>query len=64
MSKVIRNKNNDEFYILNLAMTGAMKNKIVLDSIENKKSITTTLRFIIKKFITEQKKQNANNTNL
>jgi hypothetical protein len=64
MSKVIRNKNNDEFYILNLAMTNAMKNKIVLDSIENKKSITTTLRFIIKKFITEQKKHNANNTDL
>lgn len=64
MSKIIRNKNNDEFYILNLSMTGKMKNQLELDSINNNRMITITLRSIIKKYITEQKKQYANNTNL
>jgi hypothetical protein len=41
-----------------------MKNQIILDSIENKRMVTNTLRSILKKFITEQKKQDANNTDL
>jgi len=64
MSKLVRNKNNDEFYYLSLSMTGKMKNQIILDSIENKRMVTNTLRSILKKFITEQKKQDANHTNL
>lgn len=64
MSKLIRNKNKDEFYILNLSMTKKMKNQIELDSIANNRMITETLRSIIKKYITEQKKHNANTTNI
>ena len=64
MSKLVRNKNNDEFYYLSLSMTSRMKNQIILDSIENKRMVTNTLRSILKKFITEQKKQDANNTDL
>jgi hypothetical protein len=64
MSKLVRNKNNDEFYYLSLSMTSRMKNQIILDSIENKRMVTNTLRSILKKFITEQKKQDANYTDL
>jgi len=64
MSKVIRNKNKDEYYILNLSMTKSMKNQILSDSLNNKRMVTNTLRSIIKKFINQQKKQDANNTEL
>jgi hypothetical protein len=64
MSKIIRNKNNNEFYYLSLSMNEKMKNQIVNDSISNKRLITCTLRSIVKLFITEQKKQDANNTDL
>ena len=64
MSKIIRNKNNNEFYILNLSMTKSMKNQILSDSLNNKRMVTNTLRSIIKKFINQQKKQDANNTEL
>jgi hypothetical protein len=64
MSKVIRNKNKDEYFILNLSMTKSMKNQILLDSLNNKRMVTNTLRSIIKKFINQQKKQDANNTEL
>ena len=64
MSKVIRNKNKDEYYILNLSMTKSMKNQILTDSLNNKRMVTNTLRSIIKKFINQQKKQDANNTDL
>jgi len=63
MSKIIRNKNNDEFFILNLSMTKKMKNKLECDSTKNDKSVTHTLRSIIKKFIIDQKKQDANISN-
>ena len=64
MSKVIRNKNKDEYFILNLSMTKSMKNQILLDSLNNKRMVTNTLRSIIKKFINQQKKQDAKNTDL
>jgi hypothetical protein len=64
MSKVIRNKNKDEYFILNLSMTKSMKNQILSDSLNNKRMVTNTLRSIIKKFINQQKKQDANNTDL
>jgi hypothetical protein len=64
MSKVIRNKNKDEYFILNLSMTKSMKNQILSDSLNNKRMVTNTLRSIIKKFINQQKKQDANNTEL
>jgi hypothetical protein len=64
MSKIIRNKNNNEFYILNLSMTKSMKNQILSDSLNNKRMVTNTLRSIIKKFINQQKKEDAKNTEL
>jgi len=64
MSKVIRNKNKDEYFILNLSMTKSMKNQILSDSLNNKRMVTNTLKSIIKKFINQQKKQDANNTEL
>ena len=58
------NKNKDEYFILNLSMTKSMKNQILSDSLNNKRMVTNTLRSIIKKFINQQKKQDANNTEL
>jgi hypothetical protein len=56
MAKRIRNKNNDEFFILYLSMTTLMRMRLQLESINKGSNMTTTLRSILRKYIIEQKK--------